>query len=152
MALDRFVRPALVSVGNSRRPTRAERGASSYLQDSMMISALWSESSDSPKFRGRRSDSNLSAAPGRAFRSEGEHMVTPILRSIGDEWPLPIENKQLVAEVFAYQLLRGTKWKDEYEERTRAIFDEYRKDPAERSHRGAATVAPRLTSRPTARG
>lgn len=36
----------------------------------------------------------------------------------------------MLAEVLAYQLLRGTRWKDEYEERTRRIFDEYRRDPA----------------------
>jgi len=38
--------------------------------------------------------------------------------------PLPAEKVQL-AELFGYQLLRGPRWKDEYEDRTRRFLEEY---------------------------
>jgi hypothetical protein len=58
----------------------------------------------------------------------GESAATPLLREIADRWPLSTEDKTMLAELFAYQLLRGPRWKDEYEMRTREIFDRYRKE------------------------
>jgi Protein of unknown function (DUF4238) len=63
---------------------------------------------------------------------QGEDKATPLLRSFADSWPLPLKHKAQLAELFAYQLLRGPRWKDEYEESTRSFLDEYRERDAER--------------------
>lgn len=55
----------------------------------------------------------------------GEAAATPLLRSFDERWPLSTEEKVQLAELFAYQLLRGPRWKAEYEERTRRFIEEY---------------------------
>lgn len=56
----------------------------------------------------------------------GEAAATPVLRSFQDEWPLATDDKLKLAELFAYQLLRGPRWKDEHAERTRGIIADLR--------------------------
>jgi hypothetical protein len=56
---------------------------------------------------------------------QGEAAATPLLRSFDERWPLSAEEKAQLAELFAYQLLRGPRWKAEYEERTRRFVKEY---------------------------
>lgn len=58
--------------------------------------------------------------------SQGEAAAAPVLRSFRDNWPLAIEEKLKLAELFAYQLLRGPRWKEEHAERTRRIIDDFR--------------------------
>jgi hypothetical protein len=48
-----------------------------------------------------------------------------LLRSFAEEWPLSTQEKVQLAELFGYQLLRGPRWKAEYEERTRRFVEEY---------------------------
>jgi len=45
---------------------------------------------------------------------DGEAAATPVLRSFADGWPLNTEEKVKLAELFAYQLLRGPRWKAEH--------------------------------------
>jgi len=47
--------------------------------------------------------------------SQGEGRFGEILRDLGDRWPLSREDKWLVAEMLAYQLLRGPRWKTSFE-------------------------------------
>src|SRR5512133_2606698 len=56
---------------------------------------------------------------------EGEAAATPLLRSFDETWPLSRDEKVQLAELFAYQLLRGPRWKAEYEERARRFIEEY---------------------------
>lgn len=56
---------------------------------------------------------------------QGEAAATPLLRSFHERWPLPPAEKGQLAELFAYQLLRGPRWKAEYEKRTRQFIAEY---------------------------
>jgi hypothetical protein len=56
---------------------------------------------------------------------EGERAAAPLLRSFDTQWPLSIGEKTQLAELFAYQLLRGPRWKAEYEERTRHWVEKY---------------------------
>jgi hypothetical protein len=53
-----------------------------------------------------------------AMLGVGEAKATPLFRSFGERWPLPPEQKVQLAELFGYELLRGPRWKAEYEERT----------------------------------
>ena len=59
--------------------------------------------------------------------SQGERVATPLLRSFADRWPLSLKDKATLGELFAFQLLRGTRWKQEYEGGTRAILDGWRR-------------------------
>jgi hypothetical protein len=61
---------------------------------------------------------------------QGEAAATPLLRSFAQKWPLPTNEKIQLAELFGYQLLRGPRWKAEYEERTRRFLDEYDRRPS----------------------
>ncbi len=54
-----------------------------------------------------------------------ESNATPFLRSLDDNWPLSGDDKLKVATLFAFQLLRGTRWKETYESRTQHFLDEY---------------------------
>lgn len=56
---------------------------------------------------------------------QGEAAATPLLRSFRERWPLSPEDKAQLAELFAYQLLRGPRWKAEYEKRTREFIKEF---------------------------
>ena len=46
--------------------------------------------------------------------SKGENACAPIIRSFEDRWPFSFEDKAKVAELFAYQLLRGPRWEEEH--------------------------------------
>src|SRR5437588_8085107 len=59
---------------------------------------------------------------------QGETATAPVLRSFEHRWPLVREDKLKVAELFAYQLLRGPRWKDEHEALTRRFIADYRRD------------------------
>src|SRR5207247_1374399 len=52
---------------------------------------------------------------------EGERAAAPLLRRFGDHWPLDLDKKGMLAELFAYQLLRGPRFKAEREGLTRKI-------------------------------
>jgi hypothetical protein len=65
-----------------------------------------------------------------AMLGEGESKATPLLRSFADRWPPSKDEKIQLAELFGYQLLRGTRWKAEYEERTLRFLDEYDRRPS----------------------
>jgi hypothetical protein len=63
---------------------------------------------------------------------QGEAAATPLLRSFSTRWPLMPEEKGQLAELFAYQLLRGPRWKAEYEGRTRQFIEEFERQPGRR--------------------
>lgn len=56
---------------------------------------------------------------------ELEGIVAPVLRGFQDSWPLGDESKAKLAELSAFQVLRGPRYKEEYETRTRDFIDEY---------------------------
>jgi hypothetical protein len=58
---------------------------------------------------------------------KGEEGATPVLRSFDELWPLKGADKGKIAELFAYQLIRGTRFKAEYEELTRRFIENYKK-------------------------
>jgi hypothetical protein len=64
-----------------------------------------------------------------AMLGKGEAAATPLLRSFDKKWPLSTDEKAQLAELFAYQLLRGPRWKAEYEEPTRRFLEEYDQRP-----------------------
>jgi hypothetical protein len=78
---------------------------------------------------------------------QGEAAATPLLRSFDEKWPPSIDEKTQLAELFAYQLLRGPRWKAEYEERTRRWIEEYDRTadaqlpPAELEKQNAALLS-----------
>jgi hypothetical protein len=55
-----------------------------------------------------------------------EGIATPALRDFEKRWPLDDDDKQKLAELFAFQLLRGPRYKAEYEEMTQRFLDEYK--------------------------
>jgi Protein of unknown function (DUF4238) len=61
--------------------------------------------------------------------AQGEAAATPLLRSFDERWPLSAGEKTQLAELFAYQLLRGPRSKAEYEEKTRTFLEGYDKRP-----------------------
>jgi hypothetical protein len=58
--------------------------------------------------------------------AQGESAATPLLRSFDERWPLSKDEKAQLAELFAYQLLRGTRWKAEYEKGTLRFLERRR--------------------------
>jgi hypothetical protein len=66
---------------------------------------------------------------------QGEDAATPLLRSFAERWPLTINEKVQLAELFAYQVLRGPRWKTQYEEATREFLEEWaaEHEPADES-------------------
>jgi hypothetical protein len=56
-----------------------------------------------------------------------EDMAAPILRSLDASWPLSFEDKRILAEFFAIQVLRGPRWHAGYEERTRDFIENWGK-------------------------
>jgi hypothetical protein len=56
---------------------------------------------------------------------QGEAAATPLLRSFDERWPLALNEKVQLAELFAYQVLRGPRWKAQYEEGTREFLEEW---------------------------
>lgn len=55
-----------------------------------------------------------------------EQRAGPILREIERRWPLSLEDKRVLAEFFALQVLRSPRWRQGYEARTRQLVEEYR--------------------------
>jgi hypothetical protein len=58
-----------------------------------------------------------------AMLGKGEAAATPLLRSFHEKWPLSIQEKAQLAELFGYQLLRGPRWKAEYEKRAQRFLE-----------------------------
>ena len=59
----------------------------------------------------------------------GEDAATPLLRSFPERWPLTLDEKTQLAELFAYQVLRGPRWKAGYEDATREFLAEWATRP-----------------------
>jgi hypothetical protein len=59
--------------------------------------------------------------------SEIESKAAPLLGSFDERWPLLGDDKLNLATLFAFQLLRGPRWKEAYEERTADFLEEYDK-------------------------
>lgn len=57
--------------------------------------------------------------------AELEGIAAPVLREFEDRWPLDGDDKQKLAELFAFQLLRGPRYKAEYEAMTQRFVDEW---------------------------
>jgi Protein of unknown function (DUF4238) len=57
--------------------------------------------------------------------SEIESTAAPLLGSFNERWPLTRDDKLSLAVLFAFQLLRGPRWKEEYEARTDAFLEQY---------------------------
>jgi len=57
-----------------------------------------------------------------------EGVTAPLLRNIGTAWPLDRDTKTKLAELFAYQLIRGPQWKDWHENFTRRFTANYQRD------------------------
>jgi hypothetical protein len=60
--------------------------------------------------------------------AQGEDAATPILRTFGEKWPLTLEEKGQLGELFAFQIVRGPRWMDEYEALTRDAIQGWRRD------------------------
>jgi hypothetical protein len=56
---------------------------------------------------------------------QGESKIAPLLRTFLDRWPLAVEEKANLAEMFAFQLLRGPRWKAAYEAFTKGFIERY---------------------------
>ncbi|MGN6586242.1 MAG: DUF4238 domain-containing protein [Solirubrobacterales bacterium] len=66
-----------------------------------------------------------------------EGAIAPMLQSLKSGWPLPnLEEKVALAEFFAFQFVRGPRWKKWREERARETIDEYRQNPEPVLHNG----------------
>jgi Protein of unknown function (DUF4238) len=55
-----------------------------------------------------------------------EARAAPILRGVEENWPLGFEEKRILGELFAVQLLRGVRWRQGYETRTDRLVEQYR--------------------------
>jgi Protein of unknown function (DUF4238) len=58
-----------------------------------------------------------------------EAAVAPILSTVEARWPLGEEAKPKLAEFFAFQALRGPRWRSWHEEFTRQAIEGQRRDP-----------------------
>jgi Protein of unknown function (DUF4238) len=56
---------------------------------------------------------------------ELESKATPLLRACDEDWPLPKDDKVVLATLFAFQHLRTPRWKNEYESRTDRFLEQY---------------------------
>jgi hypothetical protein len=80
-----------------------------------------------------------------------ESNAAPLLRSFNELWPLSGDDKRKLAVMFAFQLLRGPRWKDAYEDRTLGFLDEIDRSqpdsltPAEREEGCGLRPAPPTT-------
>ena len=62
--------------------------------------------------------------------SQLESVIAPMLRSLKIDWPLvDLEAKGAFAEFFAFQFVRGPRWKAWRESMAREAIDRYRRDP-----------------------
>jgi len=55
-----------------------------------------------------------------------ERRAAPILGEIEERWPLSFEDKRVLGEFFALQVLRSPRWRRDYAVRTRRLVEEYR--------------------------
>jgi hypothetical protein len=55
----------------------------------------------------------------------GEDAATPLLRAFAERWPLTVDEKTQLAELFAYQVLRGPRAKASYEQATRDFLADW---------------------------
>ena len=62
-----------------------------------------------------------------AMLGDGEAKAIPLLRTFDQRWPLSSDEKMQLAELFSYQLLRGPRWKAEYEKWSREFLDDCRR-------------------------
>jgi hypothetical protein len=76
-----------------------------------------------------------------AMLARGEDKATPLVRSFDERWPLSTDEKVQLAELFAYQLLRGPRWKREFEERGAHVIANRRDEDA------ALGIAPQVIDR-----
>jgi hypothetical protein len=66
-----------------------------------------------------------------------EGVIAPMLRLIRESWPYrDVEDKAMLAEFFAFQLVRGPRWKRWREEEARKKIDETRRNPEPIQHNG----------------
>jgi hypothetical protein len=56
-----------------------------------------------------------------------EQRAGPILRRIEESWPLSLDDKRVLGEFFALQVLRSPRWRTTYEWRSRLFAEDYRK-------------------------
>jgi Protein of unknown function (DUF4238) len=56
-----------------------------------------------------------------------ESNAAPLLRSFDKDWPLSGDDRMKLAVLFAFQLLRGPRWMEAYEARTRRFLEEYKR-------------------------
>lgn len=69
--------------------------------------------------------------------SQMEDVVAPMLRLIRESWPYrDVEEKGKLAEFFAFQLVRGPRWKRWREEEARKKIEETRSNPEPIQHNG----------------
>ena len=59
-----------------------------------------------------------------AMLGDGEAKAIPLPRTFDQRSPLSSDEKMQLAELFSYQLLRGPRWKAEYEKWSREFLDE----------------------------
>ncbi|HEY6729725.1 MAG TPA: DUF4238 domain-containing protein [Solirubrobacterales bacterium] len=68
--------------------------------------------------------------------SQLENVVAPMLGTVATNWPLPSEEKHALAEYFAYQFVRGPRWKAWREEMAREEIAKHRRNPEPVLHKG----------------
>lgn len=69
--------------------------------------------------------------------SELEGAIAPLLPHVKEGWPLPcIEIKAALAEFFAFQFVRGPRWKKWREELAQETADDFRRNPEPVLHNG----------------
>jgi hypothetical protein len=83
-----------------------------------------------------------------------EGVTAELLRNVAAAWPPERDTKSKLAELFAYQLIRGPQWKDWHEDFTRRFTANYQRDEAQSAEDHVAievagqhllTDTPRLT-------
>jgi hypothetical protein len=65
-----------------------------------------------------------------------EAAVAPILQNLEDRWPLGRAEKVAVAEFFAFQAVRGPRWRAWHDQFTKKALDEKRRDPVHQLESG----------------
>ncbi len=55
-----------------------------------------------------------------------EDRAGPILREVERRWPPSFDDKRVLGEFFALQILRSPRWRQGYEVRSRRLVEEYR--------------------------
>jgi hypothetical protein len=56
-----------------------------------------------------------------------ENLAAPILRDLAARWPLEPDDRAVLAALFAYQTVRGPRWKEWHEEFSRNAVEDYRR-------------------------